>query len=186
MTHNEKTQASPEDDHNFKKCNIIQIKQALASLANKEAGAQYKQQPNTSNVHNYLALPQSAEHSYCCSGAFEGLLDQEARYRHLSEQTGVEIIGRQDECSDCKKSPVCLNERMEEDGGIELKLAKSDDESASPATAAASKQSSANRKRLSGKTAANQNHEMLDDYYSSTNSNSQVNSDDKNGDEGMM
>ena len=98
-----------------------------------------------SHVHNYLALPQSAEHSYCCSGAFDGL-DLEAHYRHLSEQTGAEVIGIQDEGSDSnKKSPVALGERMDEDGGIELKLAKSDGEGASPATAAASKPSSANR-----------------------------------------
>ena len=56
------------------------------------------------------------------------------------------MIGIQDEGSDSnKKSPVALGERMDEDGGIELKLAKSDGEGASPATAAASKPSSANR-----------------------------------------
>ena len=72
--------------------------------------------------------------------------NQEAQYRYLSEQMGVELIGIQDEGSDSnKKSPVGLEERMDEDGGIKLKLAKSDGEGASPATAAASKPSSANR-----------------------------------------
>ena len=42
MTHIEKTQASPEDNGNVQKCNIIQIKQALASLASKEAGVYHQ------------------------------------------------------------------------------------------------------------------------------------------------
>ena len=59
---------------------------------------------------------------------------------------GVEIIGTADAGSDSnKKSPCGLGERMDDDGGIKLKIAQSDGEGASPATAAASKPSSANR-----------------------------------------
>jgi hypothetical protein len=76
----------------------------------------------------------------------------------------------------------------DEDRRMELKIAKSDGEAASPATAAASKPSSVNKKRLLGMAGTtSQNHEMIDDNYSSTNSNSELNSDDKNvSGEGMQ
>lgn len=137
----------------------------------------------TTNAQAYLALPQSAAHSICRKSALEGL-DDDARCRHLSEQTGVEMRGGQEDTSsdEKKSSAVSLGERMEEeeDSGMELKIVRSDGEAASPATAAASKPSSINKKRLLGRVdTTSHNHEMIDDYYSSTNSNSEVNSDEK-------
>lgn len=138
-------------------------------------------------MHNYLALSQNAMHSQCCRVGFEDGLDNQARCRFQSCQAGNEDrCQKADKDSEEKQSPVGLVGRMDDDGGIALKRSKTDVDADSQATAAVSKPSSANKKRLCPQISNSQNQEMIDDYYSSTNSDSQANSENKIDEEGPM